>query len=224
MSKTSFISKFRNSSVASAIFVVGAGIGWHFGDLMFEGETAVPTVAAIRLEGALPQAPVRSNVPLRPEQPGATREQPYLTPQESAAQQRQPQSATAYQVEEERRLAEALLWADKYRQKQAAAEWARVASYQEQMQRLAQAQNVQIQVADAGTRRAKEPQASKVAAHNTRVKTHAPSQRTAHAPRTRINRATSHRAKALVCPLRWLQTVFVEPVVERRGGRRSRLG
>ena len=221
MSKTSFISKFRNSSVASAIFVVGAGIGWHFGDLMFEGETAVPTVAAIRLEGALPQAPVRSNVPLRPEQPGAAREQPYLTPQESAAQQRQPQSATPYQqVEEERRLAEALLWADKYRQKQAAAEWARVASYQEQMQRLAQAQNVQIQVADAGTRRAKEPQASKVAAHNTRVKAHARSQRTAHAPRTRINRATSHRAKALVCPLQWLQTVFVE----RRGGRRSRLG
>lgn len=222
MSKTSFISKFRNSSVASAIFVVGAGIGWHFADLMFEGEAVMPTVAAIRLEGALPQGPARSPAPSRPEQPGAVREHPSLTPQESSAQQRQPQSvAPNPQVEEERRLADALLWADKYRQKQAADEWAKIASYQVQMQRLAQAQSVQLQVADASAVRAKAMQPGKTADKKIiRVKADASNRRMAHRPRARINRTSGHGTRTLNCPLQWLQTVLVDPIAERRGGRR----
>ena len=51
MSNTSIMRKFRTAGVASAIFAVGAGIGWQLAGVLFQDEPPTPFVAAIQFEG-----------------------------------------------------------------------------------------------------------------------------------------------------------------------------
>ena len=102
MGNTSIMRKFRTAGVAAGIFAIGAGIGWQFADLLFRGEPPLPMVASIQFEGSHPRQQ------FQPPREEAVRE-PVSAPQQSATDNRPPLS-------EEARLAEALKWAEKYRQ------------------------------------------------------------------------------------------------------------
>ena len=104
MSNTSIMRKFRTAGVAAGIFAIGAGIGWQFADLLFRVEPPMPMVASIQFEGSHPRQPFQA-----PRQE-AVRD-PASIPQQGATENRPPQS-------EEARLAEALQWAEKYRQRE----------------------------------------------------------------------------------------------------------
>lgn len=101
MSNTSIMRKFRTAGIAAGIFAVGAGIGWQFADLLFRGEPPMPMVASIQFEGSHPRQQPRQE----------TDREPVSAPQRGATENRPPQS-------EEARLAEALKWAEKYRQQE----------------------------------------------------------------------------------------------------------
>jgi hypothetical protein len=229
MSNTSIMRKFRTAGVAAGIFAVGAGIGWQFADLLFRGEPPIPMVASIQFEGSRPHEPFGRQE--------AVREPPAPSPQQGAAEHRQPQSdAAIQQAEEERKLVDALQWVDRYRQRQAATEWERVARYQQELQKLALAQGVQMQQHILSeSRRLKNANPGKVqiekvaaqysAAARERIssarKNAAVTHGDAHRPHARVNRARGDRMEAFMCPLRWLQAVLTEPAMERRnGGRR----
>ena len=104
MSNTSIMRKFRTAGVAAGIFAIGAGIGWQFADLLFRVEPPMPMVASIHFEGSHPRQQ------FQPPRQEAVRE-PVSAPQQGATDNRPPQS-------EEARLAEALKWAEKYRQQE----------------------------------------------------------------------------------------------------------
>jgi hypothetical protein len=104
MSNTTIMRKFRTAGVAAGIFAIGAGIGWQFADLLFRVEPPMPMVASIQFEGSHPRQQYQ------PPRQEAVRE-PVSVPQQGATENRPPQS-------EEARLAEALKWAEKYRQQQ----------------------------------------------------------------------------------------------------------
>jgi hypothetical protein len=101
----------RTSIVASAIFAVGAGLGWHFANLLFGRETPPPTVAAVRFEDSRPDA-----IPA-PQRHDASLPAPSLPTQGDDRRSYQP-DVTVRSSDEERRLAEALQWAERYRQRQ----------------------------------------------------------------------------------------------------------
>ena len=104
MSNTSIMRKFRTAGIAAGIFAIGAGIGWQFADLLFRVEPPMPMVASIQFEGSHPRQQ------FQPPRQEAVRE-PVSAPQQGTTENRPPQS-------EEARLAEALQWAEKYRQQE----------------------------------------------------------------------------------------------------------
>lgn len=234
MSNTIMMRRFRTIGIASGIFAAGAGIGWQFADLLFQGEPPTPMVAAIHFEESRPHV---SSQPQRYE----TVREPAPSVHQGAVEHKQTQGDAVNQLaEEERKLIDALQWADRYRQQQAAAtEWERVARYQQELQKLALAQGAQMQqhiLSESRRQNNANPgkvQIEKVAAQHSAAarertgsarKNVAATHRVAHRPRARVNRAGGDRMDAFICPLRWLQAVLTEPVVEQRGSRRhSRL-
>ncbi len=231
MSNTIMMRRFRTIGIASGIFAAGAGIGWQFADLLFQGEHPTPMVAAIHFEGSRPHGPVQ---PQRHE----TVREPAPVMQQGTVEHKQPQAdAVSQQTEEERKLVDALQWADKYRQRQAATtEWERVAKYQQELQKLALAQGAQMQqhiLSESRRQNNANPgkvQIEKVAAQHSAAATErigsarknvAATHRAAPRPRVRVNRASGDRMEAFICPLRWLHAVLMEPVVEQRGSRRA---
>ena len=101
----------RTSIVASAIFAVGAGLGWNFANLLFGRETPPPTVAAVRFEDSRPDA-----IPAT-QRHEASLPAPSMPTQGEERRSYQP-DVTVRSSDEERRLAEALQWAERYRQRQ----------------------------------------------------------------------------------------------------------
>jgi len=211
MSSTGMMRKFRTVGIASVIFAVGAGIGWQFADLLFQ-EPATPMVAAIHFEGSRPHEPSGREATSRPQYEVVRTPAP--APQQPAAEQ---PDAVAIQSDEERKLAAALQWVDSYRQRQQAAQWEAVARHQQEMQRLAQLQSTHMhaqhnagphKVADVGAAPEKSARAGKAA------RTKSAHRRMAHRSRVRV--------ETFICPLRWLQAVWAEPVMERRGRRPHR--
>lgn len=133
MSNTSTTHKFRTAGVASGIFAIGAGIGWQFADLLFRVEPPMPVVAAIQFEGTHPHQSFDRQGTSQPPHQEAVRE-PASAPQQGATENRPPQS-------EEARLAEALQWAERYRQQESqriAAEALRWAAVVEQAKQFGQ--------------------------------------------------------------------------------------
>lgn len=102
----------RTVGVALAVFAIGAGLGWNFaGRLLGGGTQPEPMVAAVRFEDSRPEA-----IP-------ATERYQAVLPTSPAPMQ--PEDRRAYQSDmavrpsdEERRLAEALQWAERYRRRQ----------------------------------------------------------------------------------------------------------
>lgn len=228
MKRTSIMRRFQTSSVASAIFVVGTGIGWHFADLLIESDPAIPTLAAVRFEGIQPHEPFRGDA-TRP-QHEAVRE-PASGARRDAVETSHPQA----DADEERKLADALRWVDRYRERQEAQQWDALAENQQQMQRLAQAQVEQaraplsggeLKVADAGTGAGKTPRIGprigKSAAIEPAPKSGRTKRRVAHRAHTRVGHVRGTRREAWICPLRWLEAMLTAPVMERRSaGRRQ---
>jgi hypothetical protein len=229
MISTSLIRKIRVTGIASAIFAVGAGIGWQVAGVLFQHEPPTPFVAAVQFEG-----------PYRADGRAAISRQGHeAAPVPAPASQQvidnpQPEpDAIARQAEEERKLADALRWADRYRQRQEAAAWEKVARHQQEMQRLAQAQGEQAltrhgngayKLADAGTKLQMGAQIEKAAGQSEpvvkarHVRTHnsAAGRRSAFRPRAR----SRHVAReTIMCPLRWLEVVVVRAAAELRGDR-----
>lgn len=229
MNRTSIMRRFQTSSVASAIFVVGTGIGWHFADLLIQSDPALPTLAAVRFEGTQLHEPFRGDA-TRPQPQHETVREPAPGRQQGAVETSQPQA----DADEERKLADALRWADRYREHREAVQWDALAKNQQQMQRLAQAQSEQIRaplsggerkVADAGTGADKAPRVRKSVAIKPAPKSgRRTKRRVAHRAHTRrVGRhVRSYRCEVWVCPLRWLEAMFTAPVIERRStGRRQ---
>lgn len=118
MSNTSIMRKFRTIGVASAIFTVGAGIGWQLADLLFSSEPPTPMVASIQFEGARPhdatgreQITKHGNEAVRDPAPAL-----YQSMEEPARNQ---SGAATKRSDEEREFADALQWAEKYRRQEA---------------------------------------------------------------------------------------------------------
>jgi hypothetical protein len=116
MSNTISGKKLRAVSVASAIFIVGGGMGWQAAEFMFKSEAPTPMLSAIRFEGNQPPGPLGKVTAAAPrlepgQQPGHAH--PMME------DDRHPADGPARQSEEERRSAEALEWAEKYRHRQA---------------------------------------------------------------------------------------------------------
>lgn len=230
MNRTSIMRRFQTSSVASAIFVVGTGIGWHFADLLIESDPAMPTLAAVRFEGMQPHEPYRGDATRPQPQYEAVRE-PAFRPQKGAVEPSQPQA----DADEERKLADALRWVDRYRERREAQQWDALAKNQQQMQRLAQAQGELIRaplsggermVADTGTGAGKPPRIGprmgEAVAITPAPKSGRTKRRVAHRAHTRVGHVRGSRREMWVCPLRWLQAMLTEPVMERRSaGRRQ---
>jgi hypothetical protein len=227
MISTGLMRKIRFTGIASAIFAVGAGIGWQVAGVLFQHEPPTPFVAAIQFEG-----------PYRPDGRGTISGQaheaaPVPSPQQ-AVEHREPQpDASARQLEEERRLADALQWVDRYRQRQEAAAWEKVARHQQDMQRLAQAQGEQAltrygsgayKLADAGTKLQMGAQIEKAAVQSRpvvkarHVRKHGAAGRrgATYRPRTQSRRVTP---ETVMCPLRWLEAVVGRAAAELRGDR-----
>jgi len=219
--------KLRAAGVASAIFVVGAGIGWQVAGLLFQGELPVPIVAAIQFEGSH-QVFGRGTISKQGHEAV-----PAPAPQQAVEESRERQPDTASNQSEERKLADALLWADRYRQRQEAAAWEAVAKHQQQIQKLAQAQGEQslarhgsgaYKLADAGIRLQMGAQIEKAAdqsgpvlkARQVRKQNDMAKRRMAHRPRARLHRVAP---QTIMCPLLWLEVV-VGSTMELRGGRR----
>lgn len=242
MSNTSIMRKFRTAGVAAGIFAIGAGIGWQFADLLFRVEPPMPVVASIQFEGSHPH---QQSQPPRQE---AVRE-PASVPQQGATENRPPQS-------EEARLAEALKWAERYRQQEsqrAAAEALRWAAVVEQAKQFGRGwEDVQTVIRAQVERERGQKNTARVAlaaglfqtdktsdpvviavqaraekctrACGNKTARKRATKRTAHGSQTRVHRTGRGPADAFVCPLQWLQAALMEPLVERRGGRRhSRL-
>jgi hypothetical protein len=211
MSNTSMTRKLRAAGVASAIFAVGAGIGWQVAGLLFQSEPPVPIVAAIQFEGPH-QVFGRGTISKQGHEAV-----PAPAPQQAVEESRERQSDTAsHQLEEERKLADALQWADRYRQRQEAAAWEAVAKHQQQIQKLAQTQGEQAlarhgngsyKLADAGIRLQMGAQIENAAGRSDPVvvrhlrKQNDMASRVAHRARARLHRAAP---ETVMCPLRWL--------------------
>jgi hypothetical protein len=229
MISTSLMRKIRVTGIASAIFAVGAGIGWQVAGVLFQHEPPMPFVAAVQFEG-----------PHRPDGRGTISRQgheaaPVAIPApQQVVENREPQpDASARQSEEERKLADALQWVDRYRQRQEAAAWENVARYQQEMQRLAQAQGEQAltrygsgayKLADAATKlpmaaeieRAAVQSGPVVKAGHVRKHNVSAERGPAYRPRARLRPATP---ETVMCPLRWLEAVVVRAAAELRGER-----
>lgn len=230
MINSSLMRKIRVTGIASAIFAIGAGIGWQVAGVLFQHEPPMPFVAAVQFEG--PHRPDGRGTISRRGHEAAPVPAP-ASPQ--ATENREPEpDAIARQSEEERKLADALQWADRYRQRQEAAAWEKVARHQQEMQRLAQAQGEQAlmrhgsgayKLANAGTKLQMGAQIEKAAGQNglvvkaRHVRKHngAAGRRGAtDRPRARSRRVTP---ETVVCPLRWLEAVVVRAAAELRGDR-----
>ena len=251
MTNTSIMRKFRTIGVASAIFTVGAGIGWQLADLLFSSEPPTPMVASIQFEGARPhdatareQIAKHGNEAVRDPAPAL-----YQSMEEPARSQ---SGAATKRSDEERQFADALQWAEKYRRQEAerhaasrqlaAAEALRWAEVAEQAKRFGQGQENIQNVITAQVERERKQNAQRVALAANVIKsdkasdlvvvhtkaltetcTHAcvtrqrPAQRTAHRSRPRVHRGNGGQLGGFICPLRWLQSVMVEPVVKGRG-------
>ena len=228
--------RFRTAGVASAIFAVGAGIGWQLAGVLFQDELPTPFVAAVQFEG--PHQAFGRGTPPKQGHEAAPVAAPVVAPQQAVEERRQPQAdAVAKQSEEERKLADALQWVDRYRQRQEAAAWEAVAKHQQEIQRLAQAQGQQAftqhgsgayKLADAGTKLQMGAQIEKAAGRSepvvkvrqVRKQNGMAKRRVAHRPRGRSHRVT---LETVICPLRWLEAVAVRAAAELRGGRRHHL-
>ena len=228
--------RFRTAGVASAIFAVGAGIGWQLAGVLFQDELPTPFVAAVQFEG--PHQAFGRGTPPKQGHEAAPVTAPVVAPQQAVEEHRQPQAdAIAKQSEEERKLADALQWVDRYRQRQEAAAWEAVAKHQQEIQRLAQAQGQQAftqhgsgayKLADAGTKLQMGAQIEKAAGRSepvvkvrqVRKQNGMAKRRVAHRPRARSHRVT---LETVICPLRWLEAVAVRAAAELRGGRRHHL-
>ena len=229
MISTSLIRKIRVTGIASAIFSVGAGIGWQVAGVLFQHEPPTPFVAAVQFEG-----PYRADGPAAISRQGHEAAPVPAPASQHVIDNRQPEpDAIARQVEEERKLADALRWADRYRQRQEAAAWEKVARHQQEMQRLAQAQGEQAltrhgngayKLADAGTKLQMGAQIEKAAGQSEpvvkarHVRTHnsAAGRGSAFRPRTRSRRVAR---ETIMCPLHWLEAVVVRAAAELRGDR-----
>ena len=211
MSNTSMTRKLRAAGVASAIFAVGTGIGWQVAGLLFQGEPPVPIVAVVQFEGPR-EALGRGTISKQGHEAV-----PAPAPQQAVEESRERQSDTASNQSEERKLADALQWVDKYRQRQEAAAWEAVAKHQQQIQKLAQAQGEQAlarhgngsyKLADAGIRLQMGAQienaagrSDPVVVRHLRKQNDMASRRVAHRARARLHRAAP---ETVMCPLRWL--------------------
>jgi len=230
MISTSLIRKVRVAGVASAIFAVGAGIGWQVAGVLFHHELPTPFVAAVQFEGPH-QAGGRGTISKQSHEAA-----PVPAPSSrQAVEDREPgPDAFARQSEEERKLADALQWVDRYRQRQEAAAWEKVARHQQEIQRLAQAQGQQAltqhgsgtyKLADAGIKFQMGTQIEKAAgqsgpvvkARHVRKHNTAAGRSVGYRPRARSQRVARD---TLMCPLRWLESVVVRAAAELRDDRR----
>jgi hypothetical protein len=126
--------RMRTIGVASAIFAGGAALGWNFAGLIFAPQAPVPTVAAVRFEDSRPDA-----IPSTRRYEAAAPTLPTSTDTEDRRYY-QPDMAVR-PSDEERRLAEALQWAERYRQRQdASVQGVIVRQVQQEKMRLAAAE------------------------------------------------------------------------------------
>jgi hypothetical protein len=126
--------RMRTIGVASAIFAGGAALGWNFAGLIFATQVPVPTVAAVRFEDSRQDA-----IPSTRRFEAALPTSPTATNTEDRRSY-QPDMAVR-PSDEERRLAEALQWAERYRQRQdASVQGVIVRQVQQEKMRLAAAE------------------------------------------------------------------------------------
>ena len=126
--------KMRTIGVASAIFAGGAGLGWNFAGLIFATQAPVPMVASVRFDDSRQDA-----IPSTRRYEAA----PPTSPTSTDAEDRRPYQPdlAVRPSDEERRLAEALQWAERYRQRQdAPVQGVIVRQVQQEKMRLAAAE------------------------------------------------------------------------------------
>jgi hypothetical protein len=124
----------RTIGVASAIFAGGAGLGWNFADLIFATQAPVPMMASVRFEDSRQDA-----IPSTRRYEAA----PPTSPTSTDTEDRRPYQPdmAVRPSDEERRLAEALQWAERYRQRQdAPVQGVIVRQVQQEKMRLAAAE------------------------------------------------------------------------------------